>query len=488
MKGAIRGLTSLLVLMAAALGSELPGLAPVASAADFAVTSGADEVDADTNDGVCLTANGNCTLRAAIQQANASAGADTVVLPAGTYTLTRAGGGDENGDLDIKSDLTIAGEGSGASVINGGALERVFEVHAGASADFIGVTITNGLGGLLMTNAFVTITNSTITGNAGGLGGGIEANGFQLTISNSTISNNTASLDGGGLHVQNTGLSISNTTISGNTGGITGGGIYLAFDANATRTLTNVTISGNAANDGAGVYAGSAFTAQSVTITGNAAASSGDGISGAASLFQTIIAANGSENCFSPGNNIVSSGFNLDDDGTCGLSQPTDLAVADALLGPLAGNGGPTLTHALLPGSPAIDAGPSNAAQCPGADQRGVARPLDGDGDTNAICDIGAFEAEYVPPPAPTSTPPSEPMPPDDQPTASAGDDKATPTPTAELGAGDADDDGGGAPGWLIGLLIGLGVAAAGAAGYWAFVLVRRRRRQADEEAPSQNG
>ena len=100
---------------------------------------------------------------------------------------------------------------------------------------------------------------------------------------------------------------------------------------------------------------------------------------------------------------MSSSGHNLDSDGSCGLSGPGDLPNTDALLGLLADNGGPTQTHALLAGSPAIDAG-DNAA-CPATDQRGVARPQDGDGDGAAVCDIGAYELGGVPPASPTPTP-----------------------------------------------------------------------------------
>jgi hypothetical protein len=82
---------------------------------------------------------------------------------------------------------------------------------------------------------------------------------------------------------------------------------------------------------------------------------------------------------------IVSNGHNLDGDGTCGLGEPTDLPGTDPLLGPLADNGGPSETHALLPGSPAIDAGPPT---CEATDQRGVPRPQE------AACDIGAYERQ----------------------------------------------------------------------------------------------
>ena len=87
---------------------------------------------------------------------------------------------------------------------------------------------------------------------------------------------------------------------------------------------------------------------------------------------------------------ITSDGHNLEDTNTCGFTGPGDLINTNPLLGPLQNNGGPTLTHALLPGSPAIDAGDNSV--CPTTDQRGVTRPQDGNGDGIAVCDIGAFE------------------------------------------------------------------------------------------------
>ncbi|MGE0825951.1 MAG: choice-of-anchor Q domain-containing protein [Candidatus Binatia bacterium] len=90
------------------------------------------------------------------------------------------------------------------------------------------------------------------------------------------------------------------------------------------------------------------------------------------------------------GGQITSLGHNLSSDTSCGLTRPGDLVGVDPLLGPLQDNGGPTLTHALLPGSPAIDAGDDLA--CPASDQRRAVRPQDGNGDSLAVCDIGAFE------------------------------------------------------------------------------------------------
>ena len=101
-------------------------------------------------------------------------------------------------------------------------------------------------------------------------------------------------------------------------------------------------------------------------------------------LTNTIVADNDTPNCNSA---LDSLGYNLTDDDSCGFTAPGDLVVADAMLDYPADNGGPTDTDALLPGSPAIDAG-SSSCPPPATDQRGVARPQGG------ACDIGAFELE----------------------------------------------------------------------------------------------
>jgi hypothetical protein len=124
-------------------------------------------------------------------------------------------------------------------------------------------------------------------------------------------------------------------------------------------------------------------------VSGNIATEgSGGGIwSRSLTLANTIVADNVVDNC---SDSVESLGYNLTDDTSCALAEPTDLVVADAMLGPLQDNGGPTETHDLLPGSPAIDAGSMDCPP-PDTDQRGVARPQ------GAACDIGAVE--YLPEP-----------------------------------------------------------------------------------------
>ncbi len=151
-------------------------------------------------------------------------------------------------------------------------------------------------------------------------------------------------------------------------------------------------MSGNTAYSVGGLLASSSTITNS-TVSGNTSSHFGDGIYATAStLANTIVADNGERNCVNnPFGGISSLGNNLADDDTCEFTEPTDLVVADAMLGPLQDNGGPPETHDLLPGSPAIDAGSMDCPP-PDTDQRGVSRPQGTD------CDIGAVE--FVPEPA----------------------------------------------------------------------------------------
>jgi predicted outer membrane repeat protein len=225
-----------------------------------------------------------------------------------------------------------------------------------------------------------TIENSTITGNrASSLGGGI-CNRGGLWVQTSTISANE-STDGGGIH--NIGsVALVNSTISGNSASGEGGGIKSygpqAITAPGTVTTTNTTISGNSASAGGGLNV-TYFTPRNTIIALNTSADGPD-VKGL----------------------LRSKGFNLvgnDSGATISEPQPSDqigtsTSPIDPKLGPLQDNGGPTFTHALLPGSPAKDQGESSGST---TDQRGFPRPVDLPGIANAPdgdgADIGAFES-----------------------------------------------------------------------------------------------
>jgi CSLREA domain-containing protein len=424
-------------------------------AATITVNNTGDATDAAPGDTVCETATGNniCTLRAAIQEANALAGDDMITIPAGHYHLALAGTGEDvaaTGDLDIVDNLTISGAGSSSTFVDGSNLDRIFHVLTG-TVGVIGLTIQHGAadfgGGVYaLPNTTLAITNTVIYSNTattsgGGLynsgvltlfnsvvdsnqvtgidvGGGIASYG-PLTIEQSRISNNAAPYGGGGIDASNH-TAILNSTITGNKslsylgGGIrqtfqpititnstisyniarAGGGIYSQNSA-SQMMITNSTISHNSATvfDGGGILTSGTIHLLNATVAYNSAVTGGDGIQRINSqvlLKNSIIANNETTNC---SGGMTSAGNNLDSDNSCNLTATGDQPGQNPLFGVLQNNGGPTETHALLSGSPAIDTG-SNI-DCPATDQRGVVRPADGDGNTVPVCDIGAFE--YVP-------------------------------------------------------------------------------------------
>ncbi len=201
-------------------------------------------------------------------------------------------------------------------------------------------------------------------------GGAIDLQLVDLTIEDSTFSNNSAGANsaGGAISSNQARGSIVNSTFSGNTAGV-GGALSFGSGPVATQwSLINNTIT---ANQGTSIIGGIRISGNQITLSNN------------------VIAGNVGVDCFLSSASIVTD-HNLDSDNTCQLTGPGDLPGANPLLGPLANNGGPTDTYALLAGSPALDAGGN--ATCPAADQRGVTRPQRG------VCDIGAVEMENAPP------------------------------------------------------------------------------------------
>lgn len=294
-----------------------------------------------------------------------------------------------NGPVGSPGSMTIAdsmiSDNSGPGVSNvAGFLTVLNSTLSGNSA---GQALDGGgimSGPLFKTVAGVTLINSTISGNsASGFGGGIAGGYWGVTIVNSAISGNSAGDSAGG--VGGTFLEIMNSTISGNSAGKIGGGITTSGAAQ----LTNSTISGNSAGSAGGIYyvQGPYQTTSEISNT----------IFNAGALGENIV---------NNGATVISHGYNLStDDGGGVLNGPGDQINTDPLLGPLQDNGGPTLTHALLPGSPAIDAGDPNFSPPPFNDQRGC--PFDRV--FNGRIDIGSFETQ--PPRRPCATPRPRPTP-----------------------------------------------------------------------------
>ncbi len=256
---------SLLVILMSLMG--IGGRPAVALAANhtFAVNSTADLSDSDVGDGICLALNNACTLRAAIMQANFTAGADTITLPSGTYKLTRPGDDDMAvlGDLDITDNLTIQGAGIGLTIVDGnGAVtgDRVFQITSVAKeTSFSGLTIRNGK---KVTNTFdegggiywdgggghLNLTNVVVEDNASRYGGGLFLNysslGDAVNLDHVILYSNSATASAGGLAANFNdfaGFDMLNSHVNNNTA-YEGGGIYFDFQGTPSVGLLSVHI------------------------------------------------------------------------------------------------------------------------------------------------------------------------------------------------------------------------------------------------------
>jgi len=346
---------------------------------------------------------------------------------------------------DITTSLNITGPGSSQITVqrNTGGLYRIFTITSGTVA-ISGLTVTNGHapdggsngsdGGGILNATTLTLSDVVVTANTGGSGTNVGGNGGgistagTLTMTNCTVSGNHSGTggseanggDGGGISAFGIAV-ISNSTISGNTGA-RGAGVG-SFGSSVS--LVNTTVSGNTGFWGGGLYfpsnSGQTLNLTNCTVTGNSSSIGGNGIgvnstNGTVSLRNTILARNGT----SPGDSrdlngsFVSQGHNFIGlapgsnftDGVNG-DQVGSASGIDPHLGPLANNGGATMTHALLSNSTALDAGDDcviQASHCSDpnlpqllTDQRGAGfnRSVDGpDADSTATIDIGAYEMQ----------------------------------------------------------------------------------------------
>jgi CSLREA domain-containing protein len=399
----LRAIVSLLLLA----GPGLPGLLLLARpvyAATFTVTTTQDAPNVSPTGTTCVSTlpGGPCTLRAAIQAANfLGSGPHTIDLPAGTYVLTVLGADEDSGatgDLDITANVVITGAGAPATILDATPSDdRVLDIHPGGTGSLSGVTIRNGngartlfganiVGGGIRNAGTLIAVDAAISSNRANAGGGI-ANAGTATLTNVTISNNATQTAG---------------EFGGQGGGLANSG---TFASPASAALLNVTISGNiaatagAAAPGGGLYTFFGTTAvTNGTINSNSIGISNDALTGPSSrtqLSNTIVAnSTRGSNCTGP---IESTGDNLSSDSTCNFTAAGDRSNIDPLLAPLANNDGPTATHALQPGSPAIDA-VTKPCPPPTTDQRGVSRPQ------GSRCDIGAFELQPSLTPTATAT------------------------------------------------------------------------------------
>jgi hypothetical protein len=359
--------------------------------------------------------------------------------------LRNAGGGVAIEGTSITSNTSVsAGNfGRGGGIANHGLLSDATMTMSGG---VVSANLTSGIGGGGIDNATgpglvadltvtgVTISNNTAAGSdhTTGLGGGVQNSLFRgvttgavrLTIRDSAIRQNSA-VNGGGIssafdlvgpreiHLQLTSSEVSDNLASGNGFQMgNGGGIYVL---NGTAVVANTTISGNRAIGTGSPISGlgggianmglsggtGAVALINATIARNQAGSGGalfvapfNGTA-TAEFTNSLVAGHTGAACGSSGGLITSLGHNLEDGNTCSFAHPSDLPNTTAVgLGALFSTGGAVRTHALLPGSPAIDAGDNLACDQPpvqGVDARGVVRPQ------GSACDIGAYEADWSP-------------------------------------------------------------------------------------------
>jgi hypothetical protein len=267
-----------------------------------------------------------------------------------------------SGELTINKSLDIEGPGARLLAISGNKASRVFNVGAGVTATIAGLTVSNGQGAGISNAGTLTLSAATIRDNSGGAGSGLYNSGT-ATVTACTFTRNDADWSGSAVYNAALGtLTLSNSTVSGNTGAS-----YGSIGSEGTTLITNCTIAWNAGSGG-GIMA--AWV----------------GYVGTLQLRNTIVA----DNAFSDiQGDIVSLGHNLIGDPSEGSGfASSDLLNVDPLLAPLADNGGPTNTCALVSGSAAIDAGDNNRA--PSSDQRGLPRIV------NHKIDIGAYELQQA--------------------------------------------------------------------------------------------
>jgi uncharacterized repeat protein (TIGR01451 family) len=256
------------VVPAAAVLAAVLAFAAPASAATFDVNT-----QADTTDGLCENPPGDCSIRDAVAASDATPGNNTIVIPAGTYTLT-------NGELDsapaVPGRLTIKGAGPGATIIDGGGASRVLNA-APFALEISGLTIRNGAatgdgGGLLADALELTLTDVDFRSNsATGVGGGASVPGSStVSLTNVNFSDNTAGLGGGGLAIAGAvNTSIAHSTLTGNkTTGGAGGGLSLIGSLNLT--ITDSTVDANTAGTSG---AGSSGDGGGIAIVGSVATS-----------------------------------------------------------------------------------------------------------------------------------------------------------------------------------------------------------------------
>ena len=348
----------------------------VATPALAAHTVTVDEFE-DTFDGSC--GDGDCSLRDAVDAVDPGG---TVRVPPGFYALTLTGGGSDAGDVDLARPVRIVGTGETGTFLDATDLgDRIFDVTTDVTLHHLALLsgTSGGAGGLVrVRSGSVRITASSLVFGTARDGGALAVGAKgTLIVARSLLTANRASARGGAVYARGT-VAVSRSTISENHAPEGGG----AFVSASAASIDDATISGNVAERGGGIHADGNLELSSSTVAANRADAGGGVWTRAGvqvSVRNTVFDGNRADArrlCARP---FSSGGHNVADAFGCGLNGPGDLAGVDPMLRGLRQNGGPTPTHALAEGSPAIGRG----VDCHRQDQRGAPR---------TDCDSGAYE------------------------------------------------------------------------------------------------
>ncbi len=423
--------------------------------ATIAVTDTGDDFDAGPN-GTCtlreaiVAANGDIP----VDTCAPGSASDTILLPAGTFTLSIPGRDEDanaTGDLDLTSDLRLVGAGAGATIVEGGpnaenAVDRVFHVLGPATVDIEDLSVRHGHalasvtstsggaisaeqssltlrsvevrdsrcettgwfytcrgGGIHADAGTLTLADVVVAANdAGGPGGGVDASTALNQFIRTVVSDNVGNGQGGGLRVSGTTSLAQSAVVRNHARGVlcpapcspsgSGGGIWNS----GPLVISNSTVAHNGASNGipqsgrgAGIFNNNGtLTLEHSTVAGNDLVFVGpnglENAQGTTELRNVVIG----DAC--RGGGFTSLGWNIERLDTCALGHPEDLPATDPLLSPTVISAFGTVVVPVALGSPAVDSG--DVARCPGLDQTGAARPVDGNGDHVAACDRGALE------------------------------------------------------------------------------------------------